>query len=226
VIGFPTSSFTVSLNGIYNGIVSLSDSGSGGTFTPIFLTWFLSSNPQTFTYTPSVGGTIPISISASPSLAILGSPIELAVSLAAPQFFEQALVARLQAIPELMALLGAPMVFKTSIPQNWDFNRNGHALTYTIPTKSRGQVLSGSDGTAIATTQIDAWGYDAGTVKMIAETIFNGLNGVPGVWGNGTCTILSVVQQDEPPRAGTDQWLYHTTAEYAIKYRVSIPTLA
>ena len=79
--------------------------------------------------------------------------------------------------------------------------------------------------------QLDAWGYSEGSVKQIAEAVRNGIDGIPGVWGNGTCIIVSVVSQgdsdaDEQPKAGTDQWLYHTICEYAVMYRVTIPTLS
>jgi hypothetical protein len=155
------------------------------------------------------------------------------------QLFEQALRAELLSIPELTALLGTigsgttPAIFKTAVPQTYDYYFNGPALTYTIPTKPMGHVLTGSDGTAVARVQLDAWGYTESAIKMIIEAIRNGIDGsgLPEVWGNGTVIIMSCIQQDdidsdEEPKAGSDQWLYHTISEYNVKYRVSIPTLS
>jgi hypothetical protein len=79
-VGIPTSNFTASLNGIYTGTATPSDSGAGGTFTPSTLTWVASAASEHCTYTPAEAGTIPISITASPSLTISGSPIELVVT--------------------------------------------------------------------------------------------------------------------------------------------------
>jgi hypothetical protein len=69
-IHYPSSNFTVTLNGSYTGTITPSDSSAGGTFTPSTL-----SGSGTFTYTPSTLGNISISISASPSLTYSGSPI-------------------------------------------------------------------------------------------------------------------------------------------------------
>lgn len=157
-----------------------------------------------------------------------GGPLYRGATVA--QFFEEALLARLQAIPKLTALVGTGM-FKTGLPQTHDLGKSGPALSYSIPTKPYGHVLTGSDGTATARVQIDAWSYSESSVKHILEAIRNGIDGLPGVWGNGTCQIMSVVQQDdidadEPPKAGSDQWLYHSLTEYSVKYRVAIPTLS
>lgn len=154
------------------------------------------------------------------------------------QFYEQALVARLNAIPEIVSMLGTikggttPAIFKSYVPQTYDYD-DGPALTYSIPSKPFGHVLTGSDGTAVAMTDLDVWSYDYGDSKMLVEAIFNGFDGTPveDSWGNGTCQIVAVTQQnesDEPiaPKAGTDQWIYRISVEYRVMYRVSVPTLS
>lgn len=146
------------------------------------------------------------------------------------QYFEQALVAELQSIYELVEIVGNA-IYVAAVPQTWDFGRNGPALTFIVPTKDRGHVLTGSDGTATARVQIDMWGYSEAAVKTGIEAVRNGIDGTPGTWGDGTCQIISVVQQedtdmDEPPKAGSDQVLYRTMSEYVVRYRVSIPTLS
>ena len=146
------------------------------------------------------------------------------------QFFEQALEAKLASISELAAMVGTS-IYTQYVPQTHDIGTNGPAVVYLIPTKPRGHVLMGSDGTATARVQIEAHSYAYGTSKQIIEAIWNAIDGTPGQWGNGTCVIVSVVQQDdsdasEKPQAGTDQPLFRVIQEYNVKYRVAIPTLS
>lgn len=146
------------------------------------------------------------------------------------QIFEEALRARLQAIPEITDIVGGAIYIGT-IPQTHDLGALGPALTYSVPTKPRGHVLAGSDGTATARIQLDAWAYSASTVKNLIEAIENGIGGPPGTWGNGTCVIMSCVHQneldaDEEPEGGNDKPIYRTIAEYNVQYRVMVPTLS
>lgn len=78
-IDVATSNYSVSVDGTYTGTVTPSDSGAGGLFAPTSVSWISSSALKTFTYTPAQTGTIPISITAAPSLTISGSPINLVV---------------------------------------------------------------------------------------------------------------------------------------------------
>jgi hypothetical protein len=185
----------------------------------------------TFTVTASLGGTHTITLaSTTPSLTIAGSPITLTITVAT-QWFEQALVAELQSIPALTSILGtqaggSPAIFKTGPPQTWQYSTNGTCLSYTIPTKPKGQVLTGSDGTATARVQLDLWSFTQSDVKMAMQAIFNDINGPFQTWGNGTCVIVSSVHQadndaDEAPQTGSDQWLYHSFSEYQVMYRLS-----
>lgn len=78
--------FTVTPNGTYTGVVTPSD-GSTGTFTPSKLVWLNGSNaPQTFIYQPSntESGSKSVSISSSPSLTLVGSPIVVTVAAVRP----------------------------------------------------------------------------------------------------------------------------------------------
>ena len=228
--GYPSSAFTVYQTQDYTGTVTFSDSSSGGTFTPSSLTWSGTEQAQTFTYTPAETGTVPISASGS-GLTFVGSPVDLVVG-AQVQFFEQALASKLASITVLTAILGTqadetqPAIFKTGVPQTWQYSSGGAALSWFIPTKPKGQTLVGSDGTATANVQIDVWSFDAADPKRAMAAIFNAINGVPGTWGDGSCTVVSVVHKgdsdmDEQPRAGSDQWLYRTMSEYRIMYRLS-----
>ena len=162
-----------------------------------------------------------------PNLGMGASPF---ATPSASQYFEQALDAKLNAISALTAIVGSSM-YVAALPETHDLGGDGPAFTYMVPTKPRGHVLTGSDGTATARVQFDAWGYTESSVKMMVEAVRNSIDGPPGVWGNGTCEIVTVISQgdidaDEEPKAGTDQWLYHTISEYSIMYRVTKPTLS
>ncbi len=148
------------------------------------------------------------------------------------QYFEQALVARLQATTALTAIVGGA-IYKTFVPQTHLYDANGPACSYSVPTKPMGHVLTGSDGTATARVQVDMRGYSEPAVKQGLEAIRQAIDGAsfPQTWGDGSVIIMSSIQQDdtdadEAPEAGSDQVVYHSLTEYAIKYRVSIPTLA
>src|SRR5436190_19215278 len=69
--GSPSSSFTVSTDGSVssNFVVTMSDGGAGGTFTPATVTLTSASPTKTFTYTPSSGGTKTISVTNNAGLA-------------------------------------------------------------------------------------------------------------------------------------------------------------
>ncbi len=147
----------------------------------------------------------------------------------ASQFFEQALVSKLLSLSPVSDFIGSAL-FKTAIPQTRDLGAVGPCLTYEIPNKPFGHVLTGSDGTAKATAKISAWSYNYGTSKQLIEAVWSGLDGVPTTWGDGSCEIISVVQQDdddEPirPQAGSDQWIYRVNQTYQVMYRVLIPDL-
>ena len=81
IFGIQTAPFTITLDGLYTGTLTPSDSGMGGSFmppTPLHLV--NSSTAQTFSYVPAEVATIPISVSANPALTVIGSPINLVVS--------------------------------------------------------------------------------------------------------------------------------------------------
>ncbi len=150
-------------------------------------------------------------------------------SAAITQFFEQALVAKLLSLSSLTPFAGAS-VYKTALPQTHDLGAHGPAVVYTSD-KDYGHVLAGSDGTSVARVVLSAFSYNYGIAKQITEVMWSGIDGVPATWGNGSCEIIGVVQQDDSdnasqPKAGSDQWMYRVDSEYSVKYRVTLPTLA
>lgn len=145
--------------------------------------------------------------------------------------FPEALIAKLNAISELTAIVGSS-IFPGTLPETQDLGRDGPAVTYTITSYPRGHVLTGSDGTATARIQISAWAYSEAVSDSIVLALWNAVDGLPvNPWGDGSVQILSVVQKNEvdlpeEPRAGMDQWIYQIACEYEVKHRVSIPTLS
>lgn len=79
-VGVPSGNFTVTPNGFFTGVITMSDSNknlflfNNGTFTPSSLTFNNSMAPQTFTYTANSPGVKWISIIATPSITV-NSPI-------------------------------------------------------------------------------------------------------------------------------------------------------
>lgn len=133
-------------------------------------------------------------------------------------------MAELLSIAALTAIVTA--IYKTGIPSMHDLGTNGPALVYHIPHKPYGHNLSGSDGTATATVEIGAFAYSVSAPKLILKAIRDGINGaIQESWGNGTVEIMSCFQSadtdnDSVPRAGSDQWMYMSSTEYTIKYRI------
>lgn len=146
------------------------------------------------------------------------------------QSFRVALIAKLESITELTAIVGSA-IYPGQLPETHDLGTAGPALTYRVPSNPRGHVLTGSDGTAKARVTFDAWAYDLSDADAITSALWNDLDGVPNTWGNGTCDVIACTQQDEsdehlPPKAGSDEWVYHITSQYDVKYRTGLPTLA
>lgn len=140
------------------------------------------------------------------------------------QTFRQALVAKVRGIPELLALVGNA-VYPDVIPQTHDLGANGPALTYTIVTYPRGQVLSGLDGTGNARVQFSAWSYQKSQSDQIALALLSALSVVPvaNPWGNGSIVIKSVTHQDESDQTekakdGSDRYIYQIINEYQINH--------
>ena len=80
VVGQPSAPFTITLSGSWTGVITPSDGGAGGTFSPSSLTWFATQQPQTFTYTAAAATTIMITATGAPTLPITGSPLAISVS--------------------------------------------------------------------------------------------------------------------------------------------------
>jgi hypothetical protein len=72
LVNTASGNFTVQPNGPYTGTITIAPSG-GGLSTPMVLTWANSSAPQTFTITPTVIGTVTLTLTNSESLTDMGS---------------------------------------------------------------------------------------------------------------------------------------------------------
>jgi hypothetical protein len=75
-VGVPSGNFIVTPSAPYTGVVTPSDSGGGGVFSPSTLTFSNSSVPQTFTYTAASQSNFSISITGNPPPdGYSGSPV-------------------------------------------------------------------------------------------------------------------------------------------------------
>ncbi len=79
----PSANFILTPGYSYTGTITLSDGSAGGTFSSPSLTFSNSVTAQTFTYTPTIAGSITITASASPALNDI-SPVITYVSQTIP----------------------------------------------------------------------------------------------------------------------------------------------
>ena len=138
-----SSNFTITPNGAYAGIITPSDGGAGGTFTPSSLSFSNSSAAQTFTYTATATGTITISASSSPAITN-PSPLTVAVS-AAPvlvtfpnaNIYESPDIWRTSGTSIISPTGGAYLKFKVTgtqnITANVDTTLNSSLDSYNMP---------------------------------------------------------------------------------------------
>ena len=142
IVGAASSNFTASTNGVTTGatVVTPSDGGAGGTFTPTTVTLAAGTNTSaTFTYTASATGTKSISVTNNGSLT---NPAALPLSvLAAPT------------APGAPTGLAAGTPASTSVPLTWvaPASNGGAAITdYVVQYKasSSGTWLTFADGTS------------------------------------------------------------------------------
>ena len=78
--GTASTNFTVTPAGIDTDTVTFSDGGHGGTFTPSSLTFSASSAAQTFTYTPTIAGSITLTLTSGNGATVTGSPLTYTVT--------------------------------------------------------------------------------------------------------------------------------------------------
>jgi hypothetical protein len=104
------------------------------------------------------------------------------------------------------------------------------ALTYQVVSNPRGHHLRGATGIADARVQFDCCARTIAEATALKVALENSLDGLLNTSVAGV-TILRCFQdgeQDlsEPPRSGTDQWLFRISVDYRVKYRCSIPAPA
>lgn len=146
-----------------------------------------------------------------------------------PQDFRQTLKAKLQSIAALQSIIGGAL-YADVLPQTHDLGAQGPALSYTIITYPRGQVMGGLDGTGNARVQISAWSYSKAQSVAIQEAILPVLNTVPiaNPWGDGTIFIKSCTHQDESDQTekaddGSDRYVHQIYSEWQINHYLMAP---
>lgn len=137
----------------------------------------------------------------------------------------QAIAQQLSTSPALLALVG-PRIYVGALPQTLDLAAAGAALTYTILTRPYGHNLGGSDGTSSAHVQFSAWSIDeqdSDQICIAVKALWDGFAGTIGTVQVTACILQDEADLPEPPKAGTDQWIYQVAADYRINHRVSLP---
>ena len=132
----------------------------------------------------------------------------------------QAINYRLANSPAIVALVG-PRIYFGALPQTANL-LNGPALTYHVVSRPYGHNLSGVDGTSQARVQISAWSYQEAEARQLIDAVrdrFDGFQGSIGLVVVTASVIENEVDLRQPPKAGTDQWLYHVASDYRVNHR-------
>ena len=170
--GVVSSGFTASVNGSLasNVVLTPSDNGAGGTFTPSTVTFASGSTPanQTFTYTPAASGTVTISFTNNGSLT---NPSNITY-----------VVANGVSLPQANILFPA---------QGWDLSTSGHAITnasgnylkanFTTSATANLSLLinyATFGSTADAEKPVLTWSIGSGAPQQLALTAANVTNGL------------------------------------------------
>lgn len=142
--------------------------------------------------------------------------------------FRQAVYSKLNSMSTVTSIVGSA-IYPQVLPETHDLTNAGPALTYSVASDPRGHVLTGPDGTSTATVQISGWASGTNSTASV-DAIRQALTALDGVtndstWGDGSVTIVSVVQRDEsdqpePPKAGRDEWIRQIVSEFSMQYRI------
>lgn len=132
----------------------------------------------------------------------------------------QAIEYRLLASPAITALVGSRVYFG-AVPQTASL-ATGPALTYSVPDRPYGHTLAGPDGTSQARVKFSAWSMLESQSTAIAQAIRDRFQGFAG--NISGCVVTASILEDEhhipnPPRAGTDQWIYEIDTTYRVNHR-------
>ena len=145
--------------------------------------------------------------------------------MSVPLSLREAIQARLLASPAITTLVGSRIYFG-ALPQTASL-LTGPALTFSIISRPYGLNLGGADGTSSGHIQFSAWSLYQKTSDQLAQAVRDRFCGFAGSIGGleiTACIPEDEVDLPEPPRAGTDQWLYHIAVNYRMNHRVSLPT--
>lgn len=148
----------------------------------------------------------------------LNVPVPLGPAL---PLFEQALVARLQAAPGVVDLLG-DRIYPNHLPQSHVLE-TGPAATYKIISKITDADLTGAAGITRARVQVSALSRDYGVAKRVVKAIRGAVPvGFRGDLGGGI-VVTGTLQSDEsdldiPPADASDRWTYQVVFDLKINF--------
>ena len=133
----------------------------------------------------------------------------------------EAVYFRLSTSAAITALVGGRIYFG-DLPQTARYP----ALSYVVVRRPYGHNLIGADGTSEAYVRISAWSYSEAIADQLTQAVRDLFDGFSGVIGD--LVVTASLNQDEtdypePPKAGTDQWIYRIDADYKISHRISLP---
>ena len=102
-------------------------------------------------------------------------------------------------------------------------------LIYSLVSQTHDHIVTGSSGTARARVQFDCWSYSLSDCSIVIEAIRQNLQGLQGTLGSLTVVgshLNNELDLSERPADASNRWLYRKTADYTLRYNVTIPTFA
>jgi len=151
-----------------------------------------------------------------------GDEFDLILPAGADTTLRQAIVARLNSIPAVTALVGTRVYFDD--PSQLSVYP---CLAVMVDERKYGHNLDGADGSSVASVHIEAISQYESVSVAVMEAIrdsFDGFRGVQSGVSIGRCFLDDEYDATSPPLANSDAWIYHVVVEYRIWHRVNFPT--
>jgi len=101
------------------------------------------------------------------------------------------------------------------------------ALTHQLKGNNHQDILSGGAGYSIARIAIDCWATHPGTIETLAEAVrlkMQGYSGLMGATQVDRANLVNEFDMDEPPKDGSNQWLYRRVMEFSLRYQEAVPS--
>lgn len=100
-------------------------------------------------------------------------------------------------------------------------------ITHQLVDNDHLHHIGSASGSSTARIQVDCWGQTMADVETLAEAVRAALQGYSGAMGAITVSFVQLAGErdlHEPPKEGSNQWLYRRSMDFQVKYKESVPT--